>query len=207
MSYLLTGGTGLLGKELQKHMKFYAPSHEEMDICHRVPQKFFDMVVHSAAYTDTTKAETDRRTCFTTNVFGTLNLLDAFPDTPFVFISSEYAHNPVNFYSLTKSLAEQLVTTHPNYLIIRTLFKPYPYPYKKAFKNQVTLGGYITDVAPLIVEEIQKWDGESKLIYVGDGRGEKTLYELAKETKPDVEPNTTTEWSKITGIKYPTNYK
>jgi len=90
------------------------------------------MVIHAAAYTNVAKAEIDRRQCFNVNVYGTLNLLEHYKDKPFVYISSEYANKPTNFYALTKSLAEQLVMTHSNYLIIRTLFKPKPWKYDKA---------------------------------------------------------------------------
>ena len=201
---LLTGGTGLLGSNLQA-LKADAPSHINLDICRPFVPKPYDLIVHCAAYTNVTKAETDKMSCFDVNVRGTLNLLNAYPNTPFVYISSEYAHNPVNFYSLTKKLAEELVMTHPSYLIIRTLFKPYPYPYPRAFSDQWTQGDTVDKIAPLIVKEIQEWSRKGKkLVFVGTGR--KTLFDLAKVSKPDVQPNITEEWTKITGIKYPKDY-
>jgi len=200
----MTGGSGLLGRNLK--IEADRPSHEELDICNLKIDKGYDLIVHSAAYTNTTKAEIDRLKCFDVNVTGTLNLLEAFKDTPFVYISSEYAYNPVNFYSLTKSLAEQLVKEHKNYLIIRTLFKPYPYPYERAFVDQWTNGDTVDKIAPLIDKEIEEWDGKGKrAIYIGTGR--KTLFELAKVSKPDVLPITIKEWSEITKIKYPYDYR
>lgn len=196
---LLTGGSGLLGK----HLKIEAdrPSHDELDILNFHP-KPYDLIVHGAAYTNVEQAEIDRMNCFKTNVEGTLNLLNQYPNVPFVFISSEYAHKPVNFYSLTKSIAEQLVTYHTApYLIIRTLFKPYPWPFDKAFKDQWTRGDYVTEIAPRIDNIIKEWDRKSKMVYVGTRR--KTMYELAKETRPDVIPNSIKDMK----VKLPSDYR
>lgn len=196
---LLTGGSGLLGSHLE--IEADRPTHQELDITESCKEgKTYDLIVHCAAYTDVQGAETDRMRCLEVNVNGTLNLLEAYPDTPFVFISSEYAFKPVNFYALTKSLAEQLVATHPNHLIIRTLFKPRPFPYPKAFVNQYTLGDYVDVIAPLIIQEIEKWDRKSKMVYIGTGR--KSIYDLAKQTK-NVEPIMVEE---ITAVKIPKDY-
>lgn len=188
-----------MGRSLK--LEAFRPSHQEFDICDFEP-KPYDLIVHAAAYTKVEQAEVDRKNCFKTNVEGTLNLLTQYPDTPFIYISSEYAKNPVNFYSLTKSLAEQLVTMHTApYLIIRTLFKPTPWPYDKAFKDQHTLGDYVDVIAEKIDKEILNWDRKSKLIYIGTGR--KTMYELAKETRPDVIPNSISEMK----VAIPSDYR
>ncbi len=199
MKILLTGASGLLGR----HLKIEAdrPSHEELDICDFDPNPY-DLIVHCAAYTQVQQAEIDRMNCFKVNVEGTLNLLNQYPDTPFIYISSEYAHKPLNFYSLTKSMGEQLVTMHTApYLIIRTLFKPTPWPYDKAFNDQWTMGDYVDVIARKIDKEITEWDRKSKLIYVGTGR--KTMYELARETKSDVIANSIRDMK----VKIPSDYK
>lgn len=197
---LLTGGSGLLGQHLQ--IEADRPTHKELDILNFEP-KPYDLIIHSAAYTDVAKAEVDRMNCFKVNVEGTLNLLNQYPNVPFVYISTEYAHKPVNFYSVTKSIAEQLVMSHTApYLIIRTLFKPSPWPFDKAFKDQWTQGGYVTDIAPRIDQAIKEWDGKSKMIYVGNGR--KTMYELARQTRPSVIGNSVKD---IKGVKIPSDYK
>ncbi len=200
---LLTGAKGKLGTELQKHQHFFAPERRLMDITK--PGQWptdVDMIVHCAAYTDVTNAEKNHRACFDTNVTGTLNLVDYYSKIPFVYISSEYAHKPANFYSLTKSLAEQIVTTHPNYLIIRTLFKERPWKYPFAFKDKWTLGDYIDVIAEKIIKEINGWDGKSKMVYVGTGR--KTYFDLALETNPDVIGNSIKD---IKGVKIPQDYR
>lgn len=204
MNILLLGKSGLLGQHLT--IEADTPTHKELDIKKKIDDKWrdkYDLVIDCVGYTDVAGAEIERRQCFNVNVSGTLNLLDTFPTTPFVFISSEYARNPVNFYGLTKMLAEQLVMTHPNYLIIRTLFKPDPWPYEYAFMDQMTQGSYVTKIAPKIEQAIKEWDRKSKLIYVGSG-GRKTMYELAKQTRPDVKPN---KVSDIITVKLPRDYQ
>ena len=203
-SVLLTGGSGLLGTELKRHGQFFAPPHRVFDILKTAQGPEVDAVVHAAAYTGVEAAETNRMECLDLNVRGTQRMLDMYRSTPFVYISTEYAHNPVNFYGLTKSLAEQLVTYHPApYLIIRTLFKPKPWPWPKAFRDQWTLGGYLPDVAKAVYEAIDRWDGKPRLMYVGHG-GRKTMYDLALETRPDVIPNSVSD---IKGVKIPHDYQ
>lgn len=197
---LLTGASGLLGQHLT--LDCDRPSHAGLDITKPIEPKEYDLIIHAAAYTDVEEAETARMKCYDVNVNGTFNLLEAYRDTPFVYISSEYANNPVNFYSLTKSLAEQLVMSHPNYLIIRTLFKPKPWKYSKAFTDQYTQGDYIDVIAPMIEDEIRRWNGKGKrLIYVGTER--KTIFDLAKQTR-DVEPISIND---IKGVRIPADYK
>lgn len=194
MKILLTGGSGLLGRELAKYLKFEAPTHQELDITNEESVKNFanqpardsksiDLVVHCAAYTNVAKAEHDKVSCFEVNVVGTYNLLKAFPSARFVYISSEYAKNPVNYYSRTKKWGEEMVTRFShNSLIIRTLFKKNPFEYEEAFFDQYTGGDYIDVIAPMIAKEIIR--DISGTIYVGTGR--KTMFELARRTKPEI---------------------
>lgn len=199
MRVLLTGGSGLLAS----HMTIEAdrPSHQELDITKPIKPGQYDLIIHAAAYTGVAEAETERRACYDTNVTGTFNMLEAYPNTPFVFISSEYAHKPVNFYSVTKSLGEQMVMTHPHHLIIRTLFKPRPFPFEYAFRDQVTQGDYVDVIAELIEATIADWDRTSKLMYIGTGR--KTMLELALQTRLDVKENSVKD---IKSVKIPADY-
>jgi dTDP-4-dehydrorhamnose reductase len=108
--------------------------------------------------------------------------LHKFQYIPFVYISSEYAKNPVNIYSASKYAGELAVKYFADkHLIIRTLFKPSPWPWKYAFTDQMTQGDYVEIIASLIVREIDRWDKkDSKTVYVGTGR--KNMYELALRT-------------------------
>jgi len=179
----LTGGGGLLGTELQKYLACYAPTSKEFDILFPgAIDREYDVVIHAAAYTDVTKAETDRKACFNLNVEGTANMLKLFPDAYFVHISTEYANNPVNFYSYTKLWGEDLVKKHPNHLIIRTLFKANPFPYEYAFIDQYTQGDYVDVIAPMIAKEIRR--ESTGTITLGTGR--KNMFQLARRTRPDI---------------------
>jgi dTDP-4-dehydrorhamnose reductase len=208
----LTGGSGLLGTELQKYLECDAPTHKQVDITDsgiKGSKGIYDLIIHCAAYTDVVLAEKEPTKCLDINVFGTLNLLRAFPEVPFVYISSEYVKNPVNFYSKTKQLAEEIIELESmpyeggrSYLIIRTLFKPNPFPWDKAFIDQYTQGDYANIIAPLIVKEIKKWNKiNSKIVYVGTGR--KTIYELAIRTKPGVKKVSVND---IKEVKLPKDY-
>jgi dTDP-4-dehydrorhamnose reductase len=59
MSILITGGTGLLGKELKKvFVNYLSPTHQELDICNRnavfdfFKKEDIDLVIHTAAVTN-----------------------------------------------------------------------------------------------------------------------------------------------------------
>jgi dTDP-4-dehydrorhamnose reductase len=203
---LLTGGSGRLGTELRKHFDLlYAPRSSEFDITKELPDRKFDLIIHAAAYTDVANAEGEgRNECQKINIEGTLNLLKKYSDTPFVFISSEYAIKPVNLYSATKTVGELLTYAYAkSHLIIRTLFKPRPYPFNVAFSDQYTRGDYIDIIGRLIAEEIKNWDKETaKTVHVGTKR--KTMYQLAKQTRPDVIKNSIKD---VKGVVIPADYR
>lgn len=198
---LLTGGSGLLGTELKKYLEVTAPKHKDMDILkpETYIENHFDMIIHCAAYTDVVKAEKeDKSICYNTNVLATKYLCEFYRFSKFVYISSEYAMNPVNWYSWTKKFGEDIVKeTHPKYLIVRTLFKPRPFEHPKACIDQWTHGDYIDVIAPMIVANLYK----DNTIHIGTGR--KTTYELAKQTKPDIIPCLVDD---ITTVKLPKDY-
>lgn len=189
MSELLTGGSGRLGTELQKYQDFIAPTHEEMDITTDFTKYSADLIIHGAAYTNVDKAETDQEECFKVNVEGTARLVEAYKDIPFVYISTEHAFKPINTYSDSKLAAEGIVRAiHPHHLIIRTLFKPRPWLYDNAWTDQMTRGDYTDVIAKLILKEVNDWDKiTSKTVLVGTER--KSIYDLAKQTRPDVLPS------------------
>jgi dTDP-4-dehydrorhamnose reductase len=204
MKILMTGGSGLLGQELQKYLKCDSPTHLMMDITKHIKKLGnYEMIIHCAAYTDVTGAEKEKKQCYLVNVTGTINLLNASTDIPFVYISSEYANKPTNYYAQTKKLAELEVEKRKTpYLIIRTLFKPTPFPFPKAFIDQYTQGDYVDIIAPLIAKEIGQWDRKtSKTLYVGTGR--KTIYDLAKRTRQNVIPFSIKE---VTTVRLPSDF-
>lgn len=205
---LITGGTGKLATELKKHLPGDYLSKEELDFTQPIKlTKKYDLIVHMGAYTNVKKAEfEDKDECFRVNVYGTFNLAQYYKNTPFIFISTEYAHNPISVYALTKKLGEEIVKTHPHHLILRTLFKPNPFPFPKAYIDQYTQGDYIDVIAKLLVKKIKTWNRKTgKLEYLGTGR--KTMFELAKRTRSDVKPNSVEDYIKETGVLIPRNYE
>ena len=202
---LLTGGSGKLGTLLQKYLdSFDAPSHEELDVIKPiVPNDIYTMVVHCAAYTNVREAEKEHVKCIEINYKGTRNLRNAYKFIPFVYISSEYASvDNDTWYGLSKAMGEFATKEYEPYLILRTYFKPKPFPYDKAFIDQYTQGDYVDVIAELIAKEINKWDRKtSQTIYVGTGR--KTVYQLAIKTRPDVKPCSIHD---IEGLALPSDY-
>lgn len=188
MSTLVTGGSGRLGHELKQYLQGSYPTKDEFDILqppwqHPEPK----LVVHMAGYTDVDRAENDVLACFNLNIKGTYNLLEQYGDRPFVFISTEHVNAP-GVYFQSKLIGEMLVRNMAkSHLIIRTIFKPNPWPFEYAFTDQMTQGDYVDVIAPLIATTIEEWDEEPKTIYVGTGR--KSMFDLAKRTKEDVKPN------------------
>lgn len=210
MKMLLTGGSGLLGQQLipilRKTYEVVAPTHEYLDITKvDTVREGIDWVIHAAAYTDVEGAQTNRVDCYNTNVIGTFNMVKLYHNVPFVYISSEYANKPTNFYAYTKRVGEMTVRSlHDHFLIIRTLFKPNPFPHENAFIDQFTMGDYVDMIAKLIMHKVDRWleEATSQTCYIGTGR--KTMYELAKKTRPDVGQISVKD---IKGVKIPTDYK
>jgi len=205
---LITGGNGKLATELKKHFKGDYLSKKDFDFTKPINKKQkYNLILHIGAYTNVRKAEFEgQKKCFMANVYGTFNLVQHYKDTPLIFVSTEYARNPIGVYALTKKLGEEIVKTHPNHLIIRTLFKPNPFPFPKAYKDQYTQGDYVDVIAKLLAERIKNWNKKtSKLEYLGTGR--KTMFELAKRTRPDVKPNSVKDYIKETGVSIPIDYE
>jgi dTDP-4-dehydrorhamnose reductase len=209
MKILVTGSTGRLGSylvpELEKrgHEIIKTGRRKHADIIYPVTPEKCDLVVHLAAYTDVVRAEKEPQRCFDTNVKGTLNLVLAYKDTPFFFVSTEYANNPLGIYALSKYLAEEVVNTHPCHYVARTSFKPTPWPFEVAYKDQYTIGDYVDVIANLMADHIEHWfiapGGMVKNAFVMVGTGRKTMFDLAKRTRPDVKPNSVDEYNKQIG--------
>lgn len=195
---LITGGTGRLAAELKKNLEGDYVGIENWDFIYEVPKGEYDLVLHMGAYTDVAKAENEKEKCMLTNVMGTFNIIETYKDTPIIYISTEWAHKPLGVYALSKQLGEEIVKTHPRHLILRTLFKPNPWPFEYAYKDQMTQGDYVDVVAKILAEIANTWDKKTcETRFLGTGR--KTILELAKKTKPDVKENSVDDWNKKLG--------
>lgn len=212
---LLTGGSGRLGTELRRLLPgVISPLHSVMDVTdakqvaaaldHYRP----DILVHAAAYTDVTKAEHDRETCWRVNVEGTRNVVGAAAERSvfLVHISTDYVFNgtrghyaeedvpgPVrNYYALTKLVAEELARLAPRHLVIRTSFRPREWPHPRAFFDLYTSQDYVDIVAPDIALAVQHCRGlPFSTLHIATER--KNAYELAQRRRPDVRPASKTD--------------
>ena len=207
---LLTGGSGLLGSYIKSKINCFAPSQKELDITSSfLVHSSIELIVHCAAYTDVSKAEIQKELCYKTNVVGTRNI--ACLRVPTIYISTdsvfdgekgryteEDVPNPVNFYCLTKALAEESIRTLKRYAIIRTTFRPRPFQWDKACINKYVSGDYIDVIGQYIVDFINNFNKYPNGVYhIGNRR--KSLYEWASETK-HVEPILLED---ITNVKLP----
>lgn len=205
---LITGGTGRLATELKKHLHGDYVGSKDFDFTKPITRKKkYNLILHMGAYTNVRKAEFEnKKKCFMVNTYGTFNLVQHYKNTPFIYISTEFAEYPFSVYPLTKKLGEEIVKTHPHHLILRTLFKPNPFPFPKAYIDQYTQGDYVDVIAKLLAKKVKKWDRKTKgFEYVGTGR--KTMFELAKRTRPDVQPNHVDEYIKEAGVFIQKDYE
>jgi len=204
---LITGGTGRLAKELKNHLDGEYVGIENWDFVYpdEIPNGEYDLILHMGAYTDVAKAQKEQQKCMMANVMGTFNMVQKYKDTPFVYISTEWAHKPLGVYALSKQLGEEIVKTHPKHLILRTLFKPTPWPFEFAYEDQMTQGDYVDVIAKLLSDIVKGWDKVScETRFLGTGR--KTIYNLAMRTKPEVKPNTVDEYNLKVGGIVPKDY-
>lgn len=169
-----TGGSGLLGRELQKLFPdALFPTHKELDIADKksissyFEQNEFDSMIHLAAFTSPPRIEKDPLQALEVNIMGTANIVEAcaLHTKKIIYISTDYVFKgdksgykeedavyPVNKYAWSKLGGECAVRLYDNHLIIRTSFGPTPFPYKQAFIDQWTS----REAVHIIAEKIKK---------------------------------------------------
>jgi dTDP-4-dehydrorhamnose reductase len=135
---LVTGANGQLGYAIvnvfkQHNFNVIGTDRSMLDVTkpeqvsHVLKAHKPDVIIHCAAYTAVDKAESDRITCYKANVDGTRNLAQVAKelDIEFIYFSTDYVFdgtkqepyetsdipNPINYYGLTKYLAEEVVRT------------------------------------------------------------------------------------------------
>lgn len=187
MKILVFGGTGLLGTHLKKHLKATYLGSKDCDIrdyrsVSRTIRKYRpSLVVNAAAYTDVSGAEKNYFDCWSVNSFGA-SVIASYSKS-LIFISTDYVPAVVNNYAKTKENGEHHSKSAKKWMIIRTSFKPRPYPYQKVPSDMWTSCDYVDVIAPMIANEIKNFrHGET--INVGTGR--KKLIDLARQTRDDI---------------------
>ncbi|WP_407569952.1 SDR family oxidoreductase [Deinococcus altitudinis] len=206
---LLTGSNGRLGTELRSLIPdIVAPGSSEMDITDlesvlaAVHRERPDVIVHAAAYTNVGGAEKDRQKCWAANVEGTRHMALAANavGAKLIHISTDYVFDGeqgsyresdtpgpvVNYYSLTKLVAEEAARSATSHLIIRTSFRPREFAYPVAFSDVYTSQDYVDIIAPQIALAVQHAaDISDEVLHIATER--KSVFELAKRRKPDVQ--------------------
>lgn len=101
------------------------------------------------------------------------------------------------YYAYTKLLADGYIELRSNnYLVIRTTHKPKPFLHNQAWINQIGNFDYVDKIAGLIIKVVHK--NITGIVNVGTEI--KTMYDLARETREDVEPLV------VTAALVPTNF-
>lgn len=214
MRALLTGGSGRLGTELQAELptlgvEVFAPPRAELDITHiETIDKALacykpEVIIHAAAYTDVTRAETQREACWASNVGGTRNVVLALVGNgaKLIHISTDYVFwgdkggyaeedtpGPVrNYYALSKLVAEEVARTRPGTLVIRTSFRPREWPYPVAFEDVYTSQDYVDVIAPEAALAVRYASHiPHPTLHIATER--KSVYELARRRSTSVRP-------------------
>lgn len=209
MKILLTGGNGRLGTELKRLLPgVAAPGSQELDITDLenvlevVRRERPQVIVHAAAYTNVGGAEASRETCWKVNVAGTRHMAQAANEvrakllhvsTDYVFDGEQGGYTEtdtpgpvVNYYSLSKLVAEEAARAATRHLIVRTSFRPREFAYPVAFSDVYTSQDYVDIIAPEIALAAEyALEIEDALLHIATER--KSVYELARRRRPDVQ--------------------
>lgn len=204
---ILTGGSGLLGSEIQKCLPgISAPSHDELDIedfdglDEWISKNDVSTLIHAAAYTSPPNAEKEPMKAMSANIVGTANVVKVCHkhELRLVYLSTDYVFrgdtgnyaesdnlNPQNLYAWSKLGGECAVKMYEKSLIVRTSFCEPVFPYEKAFADQYTSRDSVDVIAPMILK-VALDETVTGVIHIGTER--KTVKELAvKLGKTDVE--------------------
>ena len=211
---VLVLGDGLLGKELVKQAGYNYISRKKdgFDITNistyhllttvefgAIQYCDWDIIINCIANTDTYSKE--KMSHWNVNYKGVSDLVEFCNKwkKKLVHISTDYIYAnsipnateedvPVhcsNWYGYTKLLGDAHVQLKSNsFLVIRSTHKEEPFTYNSAWVNQIGNFDYISKIANLIIKLINS--DESGIYNLGTEI--KTMYELAKRTKPDVKP-------------------
>jgi len=200
-------GDGQLGTEIRKQTNWDYISRKKNNIDftilnsykHIVLETHYDTIINCIAYTNTIHNKKEPH--WNVNYVGVIDLVDICNkyNKKLIQISTDYIYAnsypeasetdvPVhlnNWYTYTKLLSDGYVQAKSkNYLLIRTHFRPKPYPWKKAWLDLLNNADYVDIITNLIIKLINK--KEEGVFNVGSEI--KTLYSLAKQTVPECLP-------------------
>lgn len=199
----MTGGSGLLGREIAKlNQGVAAPVHAELDVTDpgsivRALQKYApDIVLHLAAATKPPEHEKNSDVGIAVNIIGTANVARAcgIAGLRLVYASTDYVYagpgphredEPVTSpykFGWSKLGGECAVRMLNDFLILRLSFGPVPFPWEKVYENQYNSKLYVDEMAPLALMAAQS--GARGVMNLGGPR--MSLEDYAKRTRLDL---------------------
>lgn len=209
---VISGGNGRLSREIGKasHDANNPPFifdlvREYMDITsydsvmHAVSCIEPDYFIHAAALTKPLSAHnTDIAKSIDANIIGTANVVKACweKNIKLIYISTDYVYpkesidvdeqhpvKPFTNYGWSKLGGECAVAMYPNSLILRGAFFETPFPYSHGYTNIFKNQLYQNESAKIILQLLD----ETGVINIGSTKV-RSLFDFAKDTKPDVLP-------------------
>ena len=208
MSNLILG-QGRLGKEIynQTQWQFISRAVDGFDFCNINSYSYllddYDTIINCIANTDTYGSNKEDH--LNVNFKAVCDLVDYcnITNKKLIHLSSDYVYAgsvenaseedvPVHartWYTYSKLLSDGYVVMRSNdYLIIRTSFKNSPWQYSKA---PARMGNF--DYTPVIAQLIIKLINKNAQGVFNVGSAPKKLYDLAKQTNPNVILDTNTD--------------
>ena len=199
-------GDGLFGSEIHKQTNWDYISRKKDNIDFRNPSTYedylqgYDTIINCVGHVDV--YGNDKQTHWDTNYKAVSDLVDICNEDnrSLVHMSTDFVYSnsvdnaseedvPVhcgNWYGYTKLLSDAHVQLKSNdYLLIRTSYKPYPFPYDKAWTSQKGNFDYVNKITTLVIKLIE---GNAKGVY-NVGTETKTMFDLAKQTNMGVLPS------------------
>jgi len=196
-------GNGILGKELTKQTGWdiLSRSVNGLDLTDITTWAHlllpYDTIINCIAYTNT--YDTNKEKHWDVNYKAVVELMDYCNNhnKKLIHISTDYVYTnslgipnedgiPIHqstYYAYTKLLADGYIELKgKNYLILRGTHKPTPFPYEKAWINQLGNFDYINVIASLYIKLIEK---DAKGLF-NVGTEPKSMYHLAQKTNPNV---------------------
>lgn len=201
MSKLILGD-GLLGSELVRQTGWDYISRKKnqknlYELLEDIAESEANVVINCIGNTDTYSDDKDSMMDVNYKFVVELTILLNNLGKKLVHISTDYVYSnsvqyaketnvPIHndtWYGYSKILSDGWVENFSNdYLLCRMTHKPKPFPYEKAWRNQIGNFDYVDNQAKRLVRLV---NSDAKGI-VNVGRETISMYELAKETKKDV---------------------
>jgi len=208
VSEVLVIGDGLLGSELVKQTgwDYVSRKKNELILDRLLPIILADnskIIVNCIANTDT--YSNDKESMIDVNYKFVVDLVNELeigyhPKKKLVHISTDYVYSnsihyaseddvPIHnqsWYTYSKLLADAYIEAYSkDYLICRMTHKPNPFPYDKAWKNQIGNFDYVDEQVKRLIKLIEV--GAQGIINIGGD--DTSMYELALKTNPKVKSN------------------